>query len=128
MDRQCRQAVLLDQGENFPACRFRSARLSVAFDRQDETELPPKGAPIVNHPIGPETMNTKFSFSARVWNLKTGADPFGPEVRADRPFNEKARILKSLGFDYVQLHDDDAVPMDTPANLIEFYTRKLKTQ
>jgi xylose isomerase len=59
-------------------------------------------------------MNTRFAFSAGVWNLNTGADPFGPPVRSEREFVEKAAILKKLGFDYVQFHDDDAVPMDVP--------------
>ena len=51
-----------------------------------------------------------FKFSAGPWNLHPGADPFGPAVRAERPFAEKLRIYKDLGFDYVQFHDDDAVP------------------
>ncbi len=73
-------------------------------------------------------MNTQFAFSAGVWNLNTGSDPFGPAVRPEREFQAKARILKELGFDYVQLHDDDAVPMDVTSNLTEFYARKLKSQ
>ncbi len=72
-------------------------------------------------------MNTKFTFSAGVWNLNTGSDPFGPAVRPDKEFAEKCRTFKRLGFDFVQLHDDDAVPMDVPPNLVEFYTKKLKT-
>ena len=51
-----------------------------------------------------------FKFSAGPWNLHPGADPFGPAVRAERPFAEKLRVYKDLGFDYVQFHDDDAVP------------------
>jgi xylose isomerase len=51
-----------------------------------------------------------FKFSAGPWNLHPGADPFGPAVRAERPFAEKLRIFKDMGFDYVQFHDDDAVP------------------
>src|SRR5207247_2170716 len=51
-----------------------------------------------------------FKFSAGPWNLHPGADPFGPPVRAERPFAEKLRIFKDLGFEYVQFHDDDAVP------------------
>ncbi len=51
-----------------------------------------------------------FKFSAGPWNLHPGADPFGPPVRAERPFAEKLRVFKELGFDYVQFHDDDAVP------------------
>src|SRR5258708_470508 len=72
-------------------------------------------------------MNTKFTFSAGVWNLNTGSDPFGPAVRPDKEFAEKCRTFKRLGFDFVQLHDDDAVTMDVPPNLVEFYTKKLKT-
>jgi xylose isomerase len=61
-------------------------------------------------------MNTHFEFSAGVWNLNTGMDPFGPEVRPDRTLAEKAAILKKLGFRYIQLHDDDAVPMSVPSS------------
>lgn len=71
-------------------------------------------------------MNTKFAFSAGVWNLNTGSDPFGPAVRPDRPFAEKLSIFKSLGFDYVQLHDDDAVPMHVPPSKVESYARDVK--
>lgn len=51
-----------------------------------------------------------FKFSAGPWNLHPGADPFGPTVRPEREFAEKLKIFKKLGFDYVQFHDDDAVP------------------
>jgi len=51
-----------------------------------------------------------FHFSAGPWNIHTGADPFGPEVRDDRDFAAKLKMLKDLGFDYVQFHDDDVVP------------------
>jgi xylose isomerase len=51
-----------------------------------------------------------FKFSAGPWNLHPGADPFGPAVRAERPFAEKLRVYKDMGIDYVQFHDDDAVP------------------
>jgi xylose isomerase len=71
-------------------------------------------------------MNTQFTFSAGVWNLNTGSDPFGPAVREERAFAEKARIFKQLGFDYVQLHDDDAVPMDVPASETEKSAKALK--
>jgi xylose isomerase len=71
-------------------------------------------------------MNTQFSFSAGVWNLHPGADPFGPPVRPEREFADKCRILKELGFDYVQLHDDDAVPMDVPADQTVAACRALK--
>lgn len=51
-----------------------------------------------------------FKFSAGPWNLHAGADPFGPTVRPERTFLEKLRTFKDLGFEYVQFHDDDAVP------------------
>ena len=51
-----------------------------------------------------------FTFSAGPWNLHAGADPFGPSVRPDRAFAAKLKTFKDLGFDYVQFHDDDAVP------------------
>lgn len=51
-----------------------------------------------------------FKFSAGPWNLHPGADPFGPTVRPERDFVEKLKIFKDLGFEYVQFHDDDAVP------------------
>jgi len=73
-------------------------------------------------------MNTEFVFSAGVWNLNTGADPFGPPVRPERAFTEKLALLKKLGFDYVQLHDDDAVPMDVPAGQVESAARQVLAQ
>jgi xylose isomerase len=51
-----------------------------------------------------------FKFSAGPWNLHAGADPFGPTVRPEREFAAKLKLYKDLGFDYVQFHDDDAVP------------------
>lgn len=55
-------------------------------------------------------MQGTFRFSFGPWNIHEGADPFGPEVRRSIPFNRKLEMYKSLGFDGVQLHDDDAVP------------------
>ena len=54
--------------------------------------------------------NYRFSFGP--WNISTGADPFGPPVRKEVPTAKKFREYKQLGFDYVQLHDDDVVPSD----------------
>ncbi len=71
-------------------------------------------------------MNTQFQYSAGVWNLHPGADPFGPPVRPDRNFTEICGILQKLGFTYVQLHDDDAVPMDVPAAQIGSACQTLK--
>ncbi len=72
-------------------------------------------------------MNTSFVFSAGVWNLHPGADPFGPEVRPERELLEKVQILQKLGFTYLQLHDDDAVPMSVPASEIPAACKSLKT-
>ncbi|MCS6777671.1 MAG: TIM barrel protein [Chloroherpetonaceae bacterium] len=72
-------------------------------------------------------MNTSFTFSAGVWNLNTGADPFGPPVRPERNFVETCRILQQLGFHYVQLHDDDAVPLHVPAHQIPQHCQQIKT-
>ena len=71
-------------------------------------------------------MNTQFQFSAGVWNLHPGADPFGPPVRPERNFAEKCAILQRLGFTYIQLHDDDAVPMDVPPGETDAACQALK--
>ena len=55
-------------------------------------------------------MAGKFKFSFGPWNIHEGADPFGPAVRKSVKFTDKLAIYKKLGFDGVQLHDDDAVP------------------
>ena len=57
-----------------------------------------------------------FKFSAGPWNLHGGADPFGPAVRPERAFIEKLKTFKELGFEYVQFHDDDAVPDEFSAS------------
>ena len=51
-----------------------------------------------------------YQFSFGPWNIHEGADPFGPPVRPTTPFAEKLAILKDMGFDAMQFHDDDAVP------------------
>lgn len=51
-----------------------------------------------------------YRFSFGPWNIHQGADPFGPPVRPPRSFEDKLTVYKTLGFDAVQLHDDDAVP------------------
>jgi xylose isomerase len=55
-------------------------------------------------------MAGEFRFSFGPWNIHEGADSFGPEVRKSMDFRKKLELYKSLGFDGVQLHDDDAVP------------------
>ena len=55
-------------------------------------------------------MPAAYRFSFGPWNIHTGADPFGPEVRPSIEFAKKVPLYKKLGFDAVQFHDDDAVP------------------
>ncbi|NOZ21128.1 MAG: TIM barrel protein [Planctomycetes bacterium] len=55
---------------------------------------------------------TKYRFSFGPWNVHTGADPFGPEVRTEFTFAQKMKMYKKLGFEGVQFHDDDVVPAD----------------
>ena len=54
------------------------------------------------------TSNYRFSFGP--WNIHEGADPFGPPVRPTIEFGRKLKLYRELGFEAVQLHDDDAVP------------------
>jgi len=56
------------------------------------------------------TTPTTSRFSFGPWNISEGADPFGPEVRRTFPHEKKFGFYRSLGFEGVQLHDDDAVP------------------
>ncbi len=51
-----------------------------------------------------------FKFTFGPWNIHEGADIFGPRVRKSLEFDVKLNVYKSLGFEGVQLHDDDAVP------------------
>jgi len=67
-----------------------------------------------------------FKFSAGPWNLHSGADPFGPPVRGERSFAQKLKIFKDLGFDYVQFHDDDAVPDEFSATERETKAREVR--
>jgi xylose isomerase len=50
-----------------------------------------------------------FRFSFGPWNIHEGADVFGPSVRAPMARAQKLALVKRLGFQGVQLHDDDAV-------------------
>ncbi|MFA6816317.1 MAG: TIM barrel protein [Lentisphaeria bacterium] len=62
-----------------------------------------------------------FRFSFGPWNIHEGADPFGPEVRETVSFHKKLETYKKLGYDGIQLHDDDAVPnisSKTPSQII----------
>ncbi len=55
-------------------------------------------------------MTKEYRFSFGPWNISEGADPFGPTVRPSIEFGKKLASYKNLGFEGVQLHDDDAVP------------------
>ena len=55
-------------------------------------------------------MPGKFRFTFGPWNIHEGADVFGPTVRKTVVFEKKLEFFKSLGFDGIQFHDDDAVP------------------
>ena len=52
-----------------------------------------------------------FRFTFGPWNIHEGADVFGPTVRKTVAFDKKLELYKSIGFDGVQFHDDDAVPV-----------------
>jgi xylose isomerase len=55
-------------------------------------------------------MAGKFRFTFGPWNIHEGGDSFGPVVRKTIETGKKLTIYKKLGFDGIQLHDDDAVP------------------
>jgi xylose isomerase len=64
---------------------------------------------------------TNYRFSFGPWNISEGGDPFGPDVRAVFPHEEKFALYRPLGFEGVQFHDDDVVPgLDdvTPAQML----------
>lgn len=54
-------------------------------------------------------MSKQYRFSFGPWNIHEGADPFGPTVRPAIPTADKLKQYKAMGFDGIQLHDDDAV-------------------
>ncbi len=62
--------------------------------------------------MAPSARNRTYRFTFGPWNIATGADPFGPPVRKEVAFASKIREYKKLGFDGVQLHDDDVVEAD----------------
>ena len=55
-------------------------------------------------------MPGKFRFTFGPWNIHEGADVFGPSVRKTIDFEKKLELFKTLGFEGIQFHDDDAVP------------------
>lgn len=58
------------------------------------------------------SMSREYRFTFGPWNISTGADPFGPPVRAEVEYAAKIREYRKLGFTGVQFHDDDVVPAD----------------
>jgi len=56
----------------------------------------------------PKQQTYKFCFGP--WNLSEGQDPYGPPTRPLQSFDWKLEQLKTLGFDAMMFHDDDAVP------------------
>lgn len=55
-------------------------------------------------------MQNDYRFSFGPWNIHEGQDPFGPAVRDTLSFASKLKQFKTLGYEGVQFHDDDAVP------------------
>lgn len=64
-------------------------------------------------------MATQYRFSFGPWNIHEGADPFGPTVRPTRDFIDKLDVAVKLGFEGIQFHDDDVIPVDVPASQLE---------
>jgi len=50
-----------------------------------------------------------YRFSFGPWNINTGEDPFGPEVRNEISITAKLALYQKHGFEGIQLHDDDVV-------------------
>lgn len=73
-------------------------------------------------------MAGEYRFTFGPWNIHEGADVFGPTVRKTIEFDKKLEVYKGLGFDGVQFHDDDAVPVleNKSASQIRLETKELK--
>lgn len=68
-----------------------------------------------------------FRFSFGPWNIHEGADVFGPQVRKPVAKAQKIALVKKLGFDAVQFHDDDAVSsVDVPHDQIVKEAREMR--
>src|SRR5439155_11151340 len=52
----------------------------------------------------------RYKFCFGPWNVSEGQDPYGPTTRPPQSFDWKLDQLKTLGFDAMMFHDDDAVP------------------
>jgi xylose isomerase len=73
---------------------------------------------------GSKKASYRFTFGP--WNISTGRDPFGPEVRKEVAFAAKIREYKKNGFDGVQFHDDDVVEADLDPQATERGAQKIK--
>lgn len=73
---------------------------------------------------GSKKASYRFTFGP--WNISTGRDPFGPEVRKEVAFAAKIREYKKNGFDGVQFHDDDVVEADLDPTATERGAQKIK--
>lgn len=58
---------------------------------------------------------TQYRYTAGPWNIHTGADPFGPPVRDEIAFADKAAKLWQIGYHGIQFHDDDVVSAEADA-------------
>jgi xylose isomerase len=59
----------------------------------------------------------QYRFCFGPWNISEGSDPYGPTTRPAQSFDWKLDQLKTLGFDAMMFHDDDAVPdIDTKSS------------
>ena len=68
----------------------------------------------------------KYRFSFGPWNVHSGADPFGPEVRTEFSFAKKIKMYRELGFEGVQFHDDDVCAFELDARQTERAVKKVK--
>src|ERR1700732_3639019 len=72
------------------------------------------------------TRKHTYRFTFGPWNISTGSDPFGPPVRKEVAFAAKIREYKKLGFDGVQMHDDDVVEADLGSQETQRRVAKVK--
>ncbi len=53
---------------------------------------------------------TQFRFSLGPWCFDVGRDAFGPAVREEKTFEEVLKECRKMGYEGIELHDDDVVP------------------
>ncbi len=52
----------------------------------------------------------RFRFSLGPWCFDSGRDAFGPAVREEKSFDQVLEGCQELGYEGIELHDDDVVP------------------